>query len=183
VDHLDLQALEAGVDEIRGSPADDGRVELLVRRPTVGERELIDEATIDAVEGFVGDSWRTRASRRQDGSVNRKAQLTLTNARAIALIAQHPERWALAGDQIYVDLDLSGANIPPGTRLEIGSAVVEISDVPHTGCRKFLDRFGKDALRFVNSDVGRELNLRGVNATVVITGVVRRGDAIRKSPS
>jgi MOSC domain-containing protein YiiM len=107
-------------------------------------------------------------------------QVTLMNSRAALLIAHDPSRRVLAGDQLYVDLDLSTANLPPGTRLMLGSAVLEVSDQPHTGCAKFAARFGKDALRFVNSRVGRELRLRGVNARVVVSGTVCAGDTIRK---
>ena len=174
---LDLATLEAGLDEVRLSPKDDGRLELIVRRPAVGEREPVDEAELDIAEGLVGDCWRARgSSSTKDGSADPLAQLTLTNARLMALVAGSPERRELAGDQLFVDLDLSLDNIPPGTRLAIGSAVVEITDLPHTGCRKYLDRFGKDALKFVSSDAGRELNLRGVNARVVTGGTVRTGD-------
>jgi MOSC domain-containing protein YiiM len=175
VEHLDLAALEAGVDHARQSPQDDGRVELIIRRPSEGEREQLAEATLDTEDGLVGDRWRL------SGSPNQKAQLTLKNARFAAVVAQSPERVPLAGDQLYVDFDLSAANIPPGTRLAIGSAVVEVTDEPHTGCRKYLDRFGKDALKFVNSPVGRALNLRGINARIVVGGVVRAGDTIRKA--
>ena len=180
--HLPLTALEAGLDEIRLAPADSGRVELIVRRPVVEEREVLEEAELDPVEGLVGDNWRVKgSSSTADGTSNPDAQLTLMNARAAALIAQSQERWPLAGDQLYVDFDLSGENIPPGTRLAIGTAVVEVTDEPHTGCRKYLDRFGNDALKFVNSAIGRELNLRGINTRVVVGGVVRMGDAIRKT--
>jgi hypothetical protein len=181
MDHLDLTALAARLDEIRRSPKNDGRLELIVARPSVGEREVLKEATLSTVEGLVGDCWRTRgSSSTEDGSANPKAQLTLANCRAVALVAQSPERWQLAGDQLYVDFDLGVANVPPGTRLAIGSAVVEVTDLPHRGCRKYLDRFGKDALKFVNSEAGQEHNLRGVNARVVVAGTVRTGDAVRK---
>ena len=105
------------------------------------------------------------------------------NARAAAAIAGERERWPLAGDQLYVDLDLSLANLPPGSRVQIGSAVIEFSEAPHTGCAKFSARFGVDALRFVNSPTGRELRLRGANCRVVVAGTVRPGDAIRKLPN
>jgi MOSC domain-containing protein YiiM len=184
VEHLDLAALEAGVDEIRRSPREEGRVELIVRRPAQGERERLAEATLDTADGLVGDNWKTRgSSRRPDGSPNPKAQLTIKNARMAALVAQAPERWELAGDQLYVDFDLSTENIPPGTRLEIGSAVVEVTDEPHTGCRKYHDRFGNDALRLVSSETGRALNLRGINTRVVVAGVVRTGDRVSKASS
>ena len=181
VEHLDTAALEAGLTDVRASPRDDGRVELIVRRPASDEREILDEATLDPTVGLVGDTWQQRgSSKTEDGSAHPDMQLTLMNARAAALVAGDTDRRALAGDQMYVDLDLSGENLPPGSRLEIGSAVVEVTDKPHTGCAKFKARFGHDALRFVNSPVGRELNLRGINSKVVTGGVVRPGDAIRK---
>src|SRR5215471_16781663 len=133
VEHLDLAALDAGLDEIRGSPRDVGSLDLIVRRPEVEAREILEEGLLDAAEGLVGDCWRTRS-----GSPNAKAQLTLANVRAVALVARDPDRRALAGDQLYIDFDLSAANTPPGTRLAIGTAVVEITDLPHTGCRKYL---------------------------------------------
>lgn len=182
VEHVDGPTLEAGLPEVRRAPKDDGRVELIVRRPAVDEREIVAEAELDVAEGLLGDTWRQRGSRRtEDGSANPAAQLTLMNARAAALIAGSVERWPMAGDQLYVDLDLGGENLPPGTCLAIGSVVVEVSDVPHTGCAKFNARFGEDALRFVNSPAGRELNLRGINTRVITGGVVRVGDAIRKA--
>lgn len=168
--------LAAGLDRVRQSPADEGVVELIVRRPEVEERELLDEGELDVEHGLVGDCWGTRATR-----PNPKAQLTLMNARSAALIAGEDRGdWALAGDQIFVDLDLSGANLPAGTRLAVGEALVEVTDLPHMGCEKFTRRFGADARAFVNSPEGLELNLRGINTSVVQGGTVRRGDAVRK---
>lgn len=179
--HRGAADLEAGLDDIRRSPEDGGTVELIVRRPAESEREVLEEGTLDLAEGLLGDTWRARGSRRTgDGSPNRDTQLTLINARLIALVARERERWPLAGDQLYVDLDLSADNLPPGTRLALGAVVIEVSAVPHTGCAKFSQRFGSEALRFVNSPVGRSLHLRGINARVVEPGVVRRGDAVRK---
>jgi len=181
VEHLTTADLEEGIDHIRRAPGDHGRVELIVRRPAVDGREVLGEATLDLVEGLVGDTWRVRgSSRTADGSSHPDMQLNLMNARTAALVAGHPDRWQLAGDQLYVDLDLSEANLPPGTRLELGSAVIEITAQPHLGCKKFSARFGNDALRFVNSPIGRELRLRGANAKVVVPGCVRVGDVIRK---
>jgi hypothetical protein len=184
MEHLDADALDAGLPEVRRAPSDDGRLELVVRRPAVGEREVLPEAALDHVVGLVGDCWEARgSSRTADGSANPDMQITLMSSRAAALIAGARDRWPLAGDQLYVDLDLSGANLPPGTRLAIGSAVVAVTDAPHTGCQKFVQRFGIDAARFVNSTVGRELNVRGINARVVVGGTVRPGDSVVKSPA
>jgi len=173
--------LQAGIDRIRRSPSTDGTVELIVRRPAVDAREVVDEVELDVVAGLVGDTWLERGSRAtEDGSANQKAQLTLMNARLADLVAGTRERWPLAGDQLYVDLDLSKENLPPGTRLALGTAVIEATDEPHTGCAKFSARFGSDALRFINSPQGRALQLRGINARVVTAGRVRQGDTIRK---
>jgi MOSC domain-containing protein YiiM len=104
------------------------------------------------------------------------------NARFTELIAgdEGPDSWAQAGDQLYLDLDLSVANLPPGTRLEVGSAVLEVQSEPHTGCAAFSERFGSAALRLANSELGRSLRLRGANTVVVRSGEVRIGDVARK---
>lgn len=184
MEHLSAADLEAGLDHIRSSPSDGGSVELIVRRPAVDEREVLEVGTLDADEGLVGDTWKVRgSSSTPDGNAHPLAQLNIMNARAAALVAGADDRRPLAGDQLYIDLDLSYDNVPPGTRLEVGSAVIEVTEKPHRGCAKFAARFGKDALRFVNSPVGRELNLRGVNARIVQPGVVRTGDPVRKLPA
>jgi MOSC domain-containing protein YiiM len=180
----ELIGLERRLDHIRQAPADGGTVELIARRPAVDEREVLSEARLDLHNGLEGDTWRSRGSgRAPDGGPDLEAQLTLMNARVAAAIAGDRARWPLAGDQLYVDLDLSKANLPPGSRIQIGSAVIEFSEPPHTGCAKFSARFGVDALKFVNSPVGRELRLRGANCRIVVAGTVRPGDAIRKLPS
>jgi MOSC domain-containing protein YiiM len=169
------EQLGAGLDEVRAAPSDEGLVELIVVRPAVDEREVLDEGELDVEQGLVGDRWS-----RHGRNPNPLAQLTLMNARAAALIAGDRDRWPLAGDQLYVDFDLSAENVPPGTRLAIGSAVVEASDLPHLGCSKFTARYGEEAREFVNSEVGVSLNLRGINTRVVQGGTIRRGDAVRK---
>jgi hypothetical protein len=182
VDHVGLARLERGLDEIRRSPSDRGLIELIVRRPAIGERELLAEATIDETVGIVGDCWHWKpSSKTTDGGPNPGAQVTLMNSRVASLVAGEPERRALAGDQLYVDMELSERNLPPGTRLRAGSALIEITAVPHRGCGKFTKRFGVDAAKFVNSKVGRELNLRGVNARVLERGTVRVGDLVEKA--
>ena len=178
---LSYEELQAALSPIRQSPRETGRLEWIVRRPNVDEREVLTEAQLDLTEGLVGDNWQPRGSNRTpDGSASLERQITLMNARVIALLAQSQERWALAGDQLYVDFDLSVEHLPAGTQIQIGEAVVEVSAPPHTGCNKFAERFGADALKFVNSPEGRELRLRGINARIVRAGTVRVGDVVKK---
>src|SRR6478735_6048500 len=163
-----LELLEAGMSSILESPKTAGNLDLIVRRPGSGLRETAVEARLDEAIGLVGDSWQERGSRRTpDGKANINAQITLMNSRAIALIAGTAERWPLAGDQLYVDLDLSEANLPAGSRLQVGEATVEISAEPHAGCASFKARYGADAVAFVNSPEGRAHRLRGVNARIL----------------
>lgn len=179
--HQSVSDLEVGLEEILRSPKDNGVVEMIVRRPGIDKREVVEQGELDIAEGLIGDSWRTRGSTRTpDGSACPEMQLTIMNSRVIALVATSKERWPLAGDQIYLDLDLSRDNLPPGTLLELGTAVVEVSSVPHTGCKKFVKRFGSDATKFINSLHGKKLGLRGINAKVVKSGVVCKKDAVRK---
>jgi len=181
VKQLSMKELEAGLDEIRSAPKDLGVLELIVRRPAVEKREVLDEGHLDVVKGLVGDNWQTRgSSRTADGSSHPDMQINIMSARVIALVAQDPGRWQLAGDQLFLDMDISAANLPAGTRLSLGSAVIEVTKEPHTGCKKFVARFGLDAMKFVNSAVGRELCLRGINARVVESGIIRVGDRARK---
>jgi MOSC domain-containing protein YiiM len=170
--------LEALLEPIRAAPRDEGVVELIVRRPAVDEREVVDEAVLHLEEGLVGDNWSSRG-RSGGRPANRNAQITVMGSRAIALAAGDRVRWALAGDQFYVDL--SGENLPPGTRLTVGSAVLEVTAEPHTGCKKFAQRFGLQTLDVFNSPEGRALNLRGINACIAEPGFVRTGDAVRKA--
>jgi len=154
---------------LRAAPRERGVLEMIVRRPATDEREVLASGELRAGGGLVGDRWTP---------MSKNEPLTLTNSRLIALLAHTRERWPLAGDQLYVDFDLSMEHVPPRTRLRVGGAVIEVSAEPHTGCGKFRDRFGADALRFISSPIGRELNLRGINAHVVTGGTVRVGDAI-----
>ena len=171
-----LPELESGLEGLRRAPSFAGTLELIVRRPSPGERELLSSARIDRVEGLVGDRWSL--GKRDPGD-----QVMVVGSRAAAIFSgsgNHAD-WALAGDQLYVDLDLSHANLPPGTRLAIGSAVVlEVTDEPHLGCGKFVRRFGVDAMKVVNSPQGRKLRLRGLGTRVVAGGEIRSGDRITK---
>ena len=179
--HLNAAELEAGLENILQSPEDNGNVKMIVCRPEVDQRKVLEQGELDVTKGLVGDYWWSRGtSGTPDRSANPKMQLNIMNARVIALVATSEERWPLAGDQLYVDLDLSQENLPPGTRLEFGTAIVEVTDVPHLGCKKFVARFGLDAMKFVNSGLGRQLNLRGINTKIVRSGIVRREDTVRK---
>jgi len=180
--HLTLAELEAALSAESPSPEDNGTVEMIVRRPADDEREVLEEGHFDPADGLVGDNWRTRGSRRMpDGRAHPDRQITLMNARVAEIVARGRSRWPLAGDQLFVDLDLSPENLPPGTRLAIGeSAVLEVTAEAHTGCHKFSDRFGPDALVFVNSPDGRARQRRGIYAKVTRPGLVRNGEKIRK---
>jgi hypothetical protein len=173
--------LDRYLDDVRAAPRDVGRVELIVRRPAVDDREVLAEAVLDPVAGLVGDDWLRRISRSTpDGSADPASQLTLMCVRVLAAIEPDRSRWPLAGDQLYVDFDLGPENLPTGTRLTIGEAVVEVTAKPHLPCAKFGARFGDDARRWVDGPTGRALRMRGVKARIVEGGVVRVGDAIRK---
>lgn len=181
VKHSKLHELESALQHITASPADEGRLKMISRRPGVGKRELVASGEIDAECGLVGDNWLERgSSSTADGSANPEAQLTLINTRVIDAVAGDEARWRLAGDQLFVDIDLSHDNLPPGARLGIGSAVVELTAAPHTGCVKFASRFGNDALRFVSGEAAMRQRRRGANAKVVKAGKIRVGDLVTK---
>lgn len=178
---LTMAELEAGLDEIRQAPKDEGLLQMIVRRPQIAEREVLEEGELNLHEGLVGDSWIRRPSHKTpDGSPHPDMQINIMNARVTALVAQDKNRWHLAGDQLYLDMDLSEENLRAGTQLAIGEAVIEVTPPPHTGCKKFVARFGIDAMKFVNSPVGRQLRLRGINAKVVRPGTIRLGDVAKK---
>jgi hypothetical protein len=179
--HLTRSELEAAFETMGESPKDNGILELIVRRPGIGVREVVEQGELDPSIGLVGDTWSRRRSRRTaDGGPHPDMQLNIMNSRVVALVAQEKARWPLAGDQLFADLDLSAANLPPGTRLRIGEAIVEVTAEPHTGCGKFVERFGADATQFVNSAERKHLNLRGINAKVVQRGAIRIGDRVAK---
>ena len=167
--------------DIKASPSDRGSVDMIVARPGVGERVLLDAGELDEELGLVSDGWTDRGSRSTvDGSSDPDEQLTIINTRLIDALAGEKSRWQLAGDQLVIDIDLSHDNLPPGSRLQIGSAVVELTGKPHTGCAKFAGRFGHAALRFVSTKEAMRLRLRGANAKVIQSGAVRVGDVAVK---
>lgn len=179
--HRSFSQLQEGFSKLGTAPQEQGIVSLITCRPESGKRQVLETAELDSLQGLVGDNWLERGSRHtQDGRAHPQMQIAIMNTHIIQLIAGSRDRWPLAGDQLYLDLDLSEKNLPPGQQLMIGEVILEISQVPHTGCKKFMERFGQDALRFVNSKEGRALRLRGVNARVVHGGIIHTGDSISK---
>ena len=176
-----LEHLQTQLNHIQESPKDTGSVLLIVRRPATEERELISQGRLIPASGLEGDNWRERGSTSMpDGSANPEAEITLMNTRVIQALTQDETRWALAGDQFFVDFDLSEENIPAGTRLALGSAIVEVSPLPHNGCKKFSERFGVDALKFISMAENKPMRMRGINAKIIQAGDVKQGDLIRK---
>jgi MOSC domain-containing protein YiiM len=183
MEHLSRERLIAGLDRIRNAPPDGGRVVLIVRRPVVDEREVLAEVTLSRETGLAGDNWLTRgSSSTPDGSANPDKQITVMNARVAELVAGGTDRMPLCGDQLYLDLDIGVGNLPAGSLLAVGEAVLRVSEAPHTGCAKFVERFGGEAMRFVNGRTGRQLRMRGMNMRVVVPGTVRLGDLAAKVP-
>lgn len=186
VRHRSMDEIMAGLHLVQRSPRDVGTLALAVRRPAVGDREVLSQAELDPDAGLIGDSWSERpSSRTPDRSPHPDMQLNVINSRFVELIAG-PDRdaWALAGDQLYLDLDLSVDALPAGTRLAIGNrAVIEVTDQPHTGCAKFAARFGRDAHKIVWTDEGKRLRLRGLNARVLVGATIKTGDTVRQLPA
>jgi MOSC domain-containing protein YiiM len=173
--HPSYAELEALLPHLQAAPREIGTLDLIVCRPQSGQREVLEHAMLDPALGLVGDRWGAAAAPRR-----RENQVTLMGSRVAQAVARTRERWPLAGDQLYVDFDLGVDNVPPGTRLAVGEAVLEVSAEPHLPCRKFRDRYGVEAVRFLGSPTGKVMQMRGINAWVVVGGRVRCGDAIRK---
>ncbi len=179
--HLTLADMEAQLDHIRQSPRDNGVLEMIVCRPAENQRRMLFEAELSVAEGLIGDSWLTRGDFRDPTApANPDSQINIMNSRVTALLAKDRERWQLAGDQLYLDLDLSDVNLPPGSQIAIGTAILQVTAEPHTGCKKFASRYGTDATKFVNSPEGKRLHLRGINAKVIQSGLIRTGDSVTK---
>ncbi len=182
IKHLSTDELEAGLETALTSPTNKGIVELIVCRPDVGQRKVIQSAEFSTDVGLVGDNWSKKPySKSPDGGPHPEMQVTMINRRVLDLIAAgDTNRRAVPGDQLVVDFDLSLDNLPPGTKLNIGSTIIEVTEEPHTGCSQFVGWFGADAMRFVNSSRGRQLCLRGINAKVIQSGKISQGDQITK---
>jgi hypothetical protein len=178
--HRALAEIERAAARIGRSPTDNGTVEMIVSRPFVDERRVLDQGVLDTTHGLRGDSWEARGASTPDGTADPLRQITVMNSRVLASIASDRDRWQLAGDQLIVDLDLSIDSLPAGTRLQIGEAVTEVTEPPHTGCSKFAGRFGVDALAWANGPAGRRQRRRGMHVRVLVSGTVRPGDAIRR---
>ena len=179
--HLTLEELRGGLGEIQRSPKDRGALRGIVIRPETDARASLQQCELSPELGVHGDNWAKGCwMSLPDGRPHPDVQVTIMNARTIALIAQDEARWPLAGDNLVVDLDLSTENLPPGTRLTVGSSLLEITAVPHKGCSKFAARYGVDATRFVNSRDGLRLHLRGIYARIVGRGLITVGDTVEK---
>lgn len=172
--------LDAQIVHVAAAPSDVGRVQLVVARPAKGERIVLESAELRPGIGLVGDNYLERGSSRPGGGpADPLAELNLMSARSLEAVAgADRDRWPLAGDQLIVDFDLSEDNCPAGTRLTVGSAIIEVTTKPHNGCAKFADRYGVDAARWVNSR--KDLRLRGICAVVIEPGAVAPGDVISK---
>lgn len=180
--HLSKEQIEARLDWIKASPADKGTLAGLCIRPELNQRRELESCLLSPEGGVEGDFWVRQCWKKlEDGSSDPIVQVAIMNARAVDVVAGSRDRWKLAGDQLFVDFDLSEDRIAPGDRLQIGEAVVEIAPIPHTGCDLFRDRYGMDAVKFINSKLGKSLRLRGVFAQIVRGGMVRLGDPVQKA--
>jgi MOSC domain-containing protein YiiM len=179
--HIPLEQLQAGLPDILASPSDNGVLEGIVIRPGAGQRRELDSCSISLAGGAEGDHWAKGCwMSTDDGHPHPDVQICIMNARCIARIAGERSNWAPAGDNLFIDMDLTPANLPAGQQLAIGSAIIEVTDTPHNGCANFTKRYGRDATIFVNKGEGRALRLRGIYARVVQDGRVAVGDRVVK---
>lgn len=173
--------LNTTIDYITKSPKEKGILKMIVARPAIDQRKILTDGLISKAEGLVGDNWKIKKSFSPPGPPHPEKQITLMNARCIEMLATQEDEWPLAGDQLFVDFDLSESNLKPGDILKIGSTVeLKVSALPHNGCKKFAERFGTDAVKFVNSKHGKSLHFRGINASVTQEGTIKKGDIISK---
>jgi MOSC domain-containing protein YiiM len=177
--HRSAAELEQGLAEVLASPSDIGTLEAIVIRPVEDARRVVQVATLSPEWGVEGDRWFSPAADGQE--LDPRHQVSLMNWRILRQIAGDDDSICLAGDNLIVDLDLSEANLPPGSRLAIGANVeIEITELPHSGCNAFAHRYGAEARAFINNDRGRELHLRGRYGRVITGGSIGVGDAVRK---
>ena len=181
MDYIASSEIEARFEWVLEAPADAGRVESLVIRPAVNQREPLQRVMFSPQQGVEGDNWLSSCWKKlPSGESDPDVQVAIMNARMIEVLTNDKSRWPLAGDQLFVDFDLSVGNLAVGDRLQVGAAVLEITAEPHRGCSKFKKRFGQDALTFVNSPQGDVHRLRGVYAKIVSAGEVCVGDSVSK---
>ena len=166
-----LAELEAGLAALPAAPKDSGRVVLLLRKGDGGLRETPDSIQASVEKGFPGDAWGRQADRTP------VAQLAVMQRDVAELIA-NSQPLTLFGDNLILELDLSAANLPIGSRVRAGSVVFEVTPMPHDGCKKFRARFGDDAVRFVSKPALRHRNLRGIYLRVIEDGEVRLNDSV-----
>jgi len=171
-----MQDIAHILDHVKASPKDGGVLKLIVLRLPDEQRQTPPRATLSAEHGVTGDRWSLKTN--PDPLV----QVSVMNSRFLEVIAGETERMNLAGDNLIIDLDLHIDNLPTGTRLRIGQALLEVTDSPHTGCKKFQRRYGKDALDITNTPEGSAMRLRGLLARVIRGGEVQVGDTIHKEP-
>lgn len=178
--HRSMEELLLALPDITSAPAE-GPVSAIVIREDHGLRAMVDTADMSLARGMHGDHWERGCWRStEDGRPHPDVQVCMMPARAIAVIAGDMPNWAAAGDNLFIDMDLSPGNCPPGTRLAMGTAEVVITDQPHNGCQSFIDSYGRDACVFVNTGAGKELRLRGIYGRVIRDGRVSVGDIVRK---
>jgi MOSC domain-containing protein YiiM len=179
--HRSFAELQQGLPFILAAPQDDGVLRSIVERPSHGERLTPKASEVSLARGVHGDHWEKGCWRTtEDGKPDPDVQICIMSARCIELIAGSIENWPPAGDNLFIDMDLTPANMPPGQRFAIGTALFEITGVPHNGCDQFIARFGRDAVLFVNTGDGKRLRLRGIYARVIKDGRIAAGDRVAK---
>ncbi|MEM6942438.1 MAG: MOSC domain-containing protein [Pseudomonadota bacterium] len=179
--HRTRAELEAALPLILAAPKDGGRLDMIVSRPAPGERTLPQRARLTAEGGVEGDHWAKGCwLSLDDGTPHPDVQICLMMSRMIRAIAGEEAHWPPAGDNLFIDMDLTPANTPPGTRLALGSVEMVVTPEPHNGCEAFIERFGREACVFVNTGPGKTHRLRGIYCRVTKDGDISVGDSLRK---